>query len=152
VARIYNFSAGPAILPAPVLERAREELRGWRSTGVSVMEMSHRGDDFIGISEKAEADLRALLGVPTDYKVLFLAGGASAQFAAAPMNLWRNKKQASYAASGPCRQPNRTDSTCGRRPASPASRSYLGILGRQSGVPPRSVGGARTGGTPSPTN
>jgi phosphoserine aminotransferase len=100
VARIYNFSPGPAILPAPVLERAREELRGWRSTGVSVMEMSHRGEDFIGIAERAEADLRALLGVPANYKVLFLAGGASAQFAAAPMNLWRGKKQASYVSTG----------------------------------------------------
>ena len=100
MATIYNFSAGPAILPAPVLERAREELRGWRSTGVSVMEMSHRSEDFIGNSEKAEADLRALLGGPADYKVLFRAGGASAQFAAAPLNLWRGKTQVSYVSTG----------------------------------------------------
>ena len=64
MARVYNFSPGPAMLPAPVLERAQAELREWHSTGVSVMEMSHRGKDFIGIAEKAEADLRELLAVP----------------------------------------------------------------------------------------
>ena len=100
MANIYNFSPGPAMLPAPVLERAREELRGWRSTGMSVMEMSHRGEDFIGIAERAEADLRALLGIPADYKVLFLAGGASAQFAAVPMKLLRGKGRASYVSTG----------------------------------------------------
>ena len=100
MARVYNFSPGPAMLPAPVLERAREELQGWRSTGVSVMEMSHRGKDFIGIAEKAEADLRELLVVPNNYKVLFLSGGASAQFAAVPMNLWRGKTRAAYVGTG----------------------------------------------------
>ena len=100
MARVYNFSPGPAMLPAPVLERAREELQGWRSTGVSVMEMSHRGKDFIGIAEKAEADLRELLAIPDNYKVLFLAGGASAQFAAVPMNLWRGKTRAAYVSTG----------------------------------------------------
>jgi phosphoserine aminotransferase len=100
MARIYNFSPGPAMLPAPVLERAREELRGWRSTGVSVMEISHRGKDFIGIAEKAEADLRELLAIPDNYKVLFLAGGATAQFTAAPMNLWRGKTRAAYVGTG----------------------------------------------------
>jgi phosphoserine aminotransferase len=74
MARVYNFSPGPSMLPDPVLERAQAELREWHSTGVSVMEMSHRGKDFIGIAEKAEADLRELLAVPSDYKVLFLPG------------------------------------------------------------------------------
>ncbi len=100
MARVYNFSPGPAMLPVPVLERAREELHGWRSTGVSAMEMSHRGKDFISIAEKAEADLRELLAIPDDYKVLFLAGGASAQFAAVPMNLWRGKTGVAYVSTG----------------------------------------------------
>ncbi|WP_036288643.1 3-phosphoserine/phosphohydroxythreonine transaminase [Methylosinus sp. PW1] len=98
--KVYNFSPGPAMLPATVLERAREELRGWRSSGVSPMEMSHRGADFIGIAEKAEAGLRAALAVPTDYKILFLAGGATAQFGAAPMNLLRGKTKLAYVETG----------------------------------------------------
>ena len=69
MARVYNFSPGPSMLPAPVLEKAQAELREWHSTGVSVMEMSHRGNDFVSIAEKAEADLRELLAVPGDYKV-----------------------------------------------------------------------------------
>jgi phosphoserine aminotransferase len=81
MARVYNFSPGPSMLPAPVLEKAQEELRERHSTGVSVMEMSHRGKDFISIADKAETDLRELLAVPNDYKVLFLPGGATAQFA-----------------------------------------------------------------------
>ena len=100
MARVYNFSPGPAMLPAPVLERAREELRGWHSSGVSVMEMSHRGKDFIGIAEKAAADLRELLAIPDNYKVLFLAGAASGQFAAVPMNLWRGKTKVTYVSTG----------------------------------------------------
>jgi phosphoserine aminotransferase len=98
--RVYNFSPGPSMLPAPVLERAQAELREWHSSGVSVMEMSHRGKDFIGIAEKAEADLRDLLAVPGDYKVLFLPGGATAQFAAVPMNLRRGKTKVSYISTG----------------------------------------------------
>ncbi|WOJ88951.1 3-phosphoserine/phosphohydroxythreonine transaminase [Methylocapsa polymorpha] len=100
MARIYNFSPGPSVLPAPVLEKAREDLRGWRSTGITVMEMSHRGKDFIGIAEKATADLRELLEIPQNYKVLFLAGGASAQFAAVPLNLLRGKTKVSYVSTG----------------------------------------------------
>ena len=88
------------MLPTAVLERAREDLRGWRSTGMSAMEMSHRGKDFIGIAEKAEADLRELLAIPDDYKILFLAGGASAQFAAVPMNLRRGNEKVSYVSTG----------------------------------------------------
>jgi phosphoserine aminotransferase len=85
--RVYNFSAGPAVLPVEVLEQARDEMLDWRGTGMSVMEMSHRGKAFVSIAEQAEADLRELLRVPNNYKVLFMQGGATAQFAAVPMNL-----------------------------------------------------------------
>ncbi len=85
--RVYNFSPGPAVLPLEVLEQAREELLDWRGTGMSVMEMSHRGKAFISIAEQAEADLRELLAIPANYKVLFLQGGATAQFAGIPLNL-----------------------------------------------------------------
>ncbi len=84
--RVFNFSAGPAVLPLEVLEQAREEMLDWHGTGMSVMEMSHRGKAFVSIAEQAEADLRELLAVPSHYKVLFLQGGATAQFAAIPMN------------------------------------------------------------------
>ena len=85
--RVFNFSPGPAVLPQEVLEQAREELLDWHGTGMSVMEMSHRGKAFISIAEAAEADLRELLAVPKNYKVLFLQGGATAQFAGVPLNL-----------------------------------------------------------------
>ena len=98
--RIYNFSAGPAVLPEPVLEQAGREMLDWRGSGMSVMEMSHRGKDFIGIAQQAESDLRALLEIPTNYKVLFLQGGATLQFAAVPMNLLRGKKNADYIHTG----------------------------------------------------
>lgn len=85
--RVFNFSPGPAVLPLEVLEQARDELIDWRGTGTSVMEMSHRGKAFVSIAEQAEADLRELLAIPANYKVLFLQGGATAQFAAVPLNL-----------------------------------------------------------------
>ena len=85
--RIYNFSAGPAVLPREVLEQASDELMNWHGCGMSVMEMSHRGKEFTSILEAAESDLRALLGIPANYKVLFLQGGATMQFAQIPMNL-----------------------------------------------------------------
>ncbi len=100
MARVFNFSAGPAVLPEAVLQRAREELLDWHGSGMSVMEMSHRGKEFIAIAEKAEADLRELLGIPANYKVLFLQGGATAQFAMVPMNLLRGKKSADYINTG----------------------------------------------------
>ena len=78
--RIYNFSAGPAVLPADVLAQARDEMLDWHGSGMSVMEMSHRGKEFISIAENAEKDLRELLAVPANYKVLFLQGGATMQF------------------------------------------------------------------------
>lgn len=84
--RVFNFSAGPAALPLPVLEQVREELPDWHG-GMSVLEVSHRGKPFIRVAEEAERDLRALLAVPSNYRVLFLQGGASGQFAAIPMNL-----------------------------------------------------------------
>ena len=100
MARVFNFGAGPATLPEPVLRQAAEEMLDWRGTGMSVMEKSHRGKDFIGIHAQAEADLRELLGVPGNYKVLFLHGGAAAQFSVVPMNLLRGKTVASYVNSG----------------------------------------------------
>jgi phosphoserine aminotransferase len=100
MARVFNFSAGPAVLPVEVLERARAELTDWHGSGMSVMEMSHRGKEFIAIAEKAEADLRELLAVPAHYKVLFLQGGASAQFAMVPMNLLAGKAAADYIVTG----------------------------------------------------
>ena len=97
--QIYNFSAGPAVLPKPVLERAQAEMLDWHGTGMSVMEMSHRGKAFMSILEKTEADFRKLLNVPSNYKVLFLQGGAIAENAAIPLNLL-NGKSADYAITG----------------------------------------------------
>lgn len=97
---IYNFGAGPAVMPQAVLRRVRDELVDWHSCGMSVMEMSHRGKEFLGIAEKAEADLRELLGISSAYKVLFLQGGASLQFAMVPMNLLRGKQRADYINTG----------------------------------------------------
>ena len=100
MARIFNFSAGPAVLPEEVLKQAQAELLDWHGSGMSVMEMSHRGKEFIAIAEKAEADFRALMNIPANYKVLFLQGGASAQFAMVPVNLLRGKKSADYVNTG----------------------------------------------------
>jgi phosphoserine aminotransferase len=97
---IYNFSAGPAVLPHPVLVRARDELLDWHGAGMSVMEMSHRGKEFISIAEQAEADLRELMGISSDYHVLFLQGGATSQFAMVPMNLLRGRQLADYVNTG----------------------------------------------------
>jgi phosphoserine aminotransferase len=98
--QVYNFSAGPAVLPKPVLLRAQEELPDWHGTGMSVMEMSHRGSDFVQIAEHAEARLRELMAVPDDYRVLFLQGGATGQFAAVPMNLSAQEAAADYVITG----------------------------------------------------
>lgn len=98
--KVFNFSAGPAVLPREVLEQARAEIADWHGSGMSVMEMSHRGKEFSAIAAQAEADLRALLAIPVNYKVLFLQGGASAQFAALPMNLLRGKTKADYIHTG----------------------------------------------------
>ncbi len=98
--RVYNFSAGPAMLPAEVIEKAASEMADYQGTGMSVMEMSHRSKEFVSIAEKAEADLRELLKVPENYKILFLQGGASSQFAMVPMNLLRGKTTADYINTG----------------------------------------------------
>jgi len=100
MSRVYNFSAGPAMLPEPVLQQAQAELPAWQNSGMSVMEMSHRGKEFIAIAEQAEADLRELLAIPANYKVLFLQGGASLQFAMVPLNLLRGGNEADYLNTG----------------------------------------------------
>jgi len=100
MARAYNFSAGPAVLPEDVLAQAREEMMDWRGSGMSVMEMSHRGKEYMSIAEEAEADVRELLAIPANYKVLFLQGGASSQFAMVPMNLLQDKMTADYVNTG----------------------------------------------------
>lgn len=100
MSQVYNFSPGPAVLPKEVLLQARDELLDWHATGMSIMEMSHRGKDFTRIAAEAEADLRDLMEIPGNYKVLFLQGGAHCQFSMVPMNLLRGKKQADYLNSG----------------------------------------------------
>lgn len=100
MARVFNFSAGPGALPEEVLQQASEEMLDWQGNGMSVMEMSHRGKAFVSIAEQAEADLRELLAVPDNYKVLFLQGGASGQFAAIPLNLAGRGTAADYVVNG----------------------------------------------------
>jgi phosphoserine aminotransferase len=139
MARVYNFSAGPAVLPEPVLAQAAAEMLDWRGSGMSVMEMSHRGKEFIEIAAEAERDLRELMSVPASYKVLFLQGGATGQFAAVPMNLLRGKTAADYVVTGDwskkaaaeakkyCRSPSgscrRTPPTCTTRRTRPSAAS-----------------------------
>jgi len=100
VSRQYNFSAGPAMIPLAVLNQAKEELADWGGSGMSVMEMSHRGKEFVSIAERAASCLREIMAIPENYKVLFLQGGASSQFAMVPLNLLQNKKQADYVVTG----------------------------------------------------
>jgi len=100
MSRVFNFSAGPAVLPEGVLRQAAEEMLDWQGCGMSVMEMSHRGKEFIAIAEAAEAALRELMAIPSNYKVLFLQGGASLQFAMVPLNLIGGKKSADYVNTG----------------------------------------------------
>ena len=99
MSRVYNFSAGPAVLPEDVLKEAAEEMLDYKGSGQSVMEMSHRSKEYDAIIKEAEADFRELLGLPDNYKVLFLQGGASTQFAMIPMNFMKNKK-AAYIVTG----------------------------------------------------
>ena len=100
MARVFNFSAGPAVLPEAVLQQAAGEMLDYGGTGMSVMEMSHRSKAFIDIHARAEADLRALLMIPQNYKVLFMQGGAAAQFSIIPMNLLAGKTGADYVYTG----------------------------------------------------
>ena len=98
--RVFNFAAGPAALPLEVLEQARDEMTDWRGSGMSVMEISHRSKAFLTVATEAEADLRELLAIPGDYKVLFMQGGATAQFAAIPMNLAQADSGVDYVNTG----------------------------------------------------
>jgi len=99
-AMIYNFGAGPAMLPVEVMQRAQQEFLDWHGRGMSIMEMSHRSKDFVALAEKSEADLRQLLTIPNDYAVLFLQGGATSQFAMAPLNLLPGHDCADYVHTG----------------------------------------------------
>ncbi|MDK2789212.1 MAG: phosphoserine aminotransferase [Epulopiscium sp.] len=98
--RVYNFSAGPSMLPEEVLKKAQEELVIYRDAGMSVMEMSHRSKVYQDIIDEAEALLREIMNIPENYKVLFLQGGASSQFAMVPLNLFRKSKKADYVKTG----------------------------------------------------
>ncbi|XP_004509428.1 phosphoserine aminotransferase 2, chloroplastic-like [Cicer arietinum] len=98
--RVFNFAAGPATLPENVLRRAQSELYNWRGSGMSVMEMSHRGKEFLSIIQKAESDLRTLLEIPTEYSVLFLQGGATTQFAAVPLNICKSDDAVDHIVTG----------------------------------------------------
>ncbi|NWF37120.1 3-phosphoserine/phosphohydroxythreonine transaminase [Mariprofundus sp. KV] len=98
--RKFNFSAGPAMLPTAVIERAQAEMLDWNGSGMSTMEMSHRGKEYMSIAAKAESDLREVMGIPDNYKVLFLQGGASSQFAMIPLNLMGDKASADYINTG----------------------------------------------------
>lgn len=100
MSRVFNFSAGPAAVPVEVLKKAQDEMLEWQGSGMSVMEMSHRGKEFISIAEKAEADVRELMNIPDNYKVLFLQGGATTQFSMVPMNLLRGKEKTCYVNTG----------------------------------------------------
>jgi phosphoserine aminotransferase len=100
MSRVYNFSAGPSAFPEAVLRKAKDELLDWRGSGMSVMEMSHRGKAFSLITEELESDLRALMAIPPHYKVLFLQGGATGQFSFIPQNLLRDKTKACYVKTG----------------------------------------------------
>jgi phosphoserine aminotransferase len=100
MSRVWNFSAGPAVLPEEVLTQVRDEMLDWHGCGMSVMEMSHRGKEFTGIIEQAEADLRELLAVPANYRVLFMQGGAIAENAIIPLNLLGGKTTADYIVTG----------------------------------------------------
>lgn len=100
MSRVFNFGAGPAMLPEPVLQQAAAEMFDWRGSGMSVMEMSHRGAEFNSIAEEAEADLRELLAIPANYRVLFLQGGATLQFSMLPLNLMAEGGRADYVNTG----------------------------------------------------
>lgn len=98
--RVFNFSAGPAMLPTEVLQQAQAEMLDWHGTGMSIMELGHRGPEFKQLAEQAEADLRELMAVPKNYHILFIAGGASTHFAMVPLNLLGQKKMADYIDTG----------------------------------------------------
>ena len=98
--RVYNFSAGPSVMPLEVLEEVQKEMVNYKGCGMSVMEMSHRSKEFMAIAAEAEKDLRDIFGVPSDYKVLMLQGGATLQFSAIPLNMLGTKTKADYLVTG----------------------------------------------------
>ena len=100
MSRVYNFSPGPAALPLKVLERIREDIPDWSSSGMSIMEVSHRSKTFMDLAEKAEQDVRDLLSISNDYSVLFLQGGATLQFAMTPLNLSQSGDVVDYVHTG----------------------------------------------------
>jgi phosphoserine aminotransferase len=130
--RVFNFSPGPAVLPLEVLEKARDELLDWQGSGMSVMEISHRSNAFLEVAAQAEADLRDLMAIPADYKVLFMQGGASAQFSLVPMNLSGPEDTADYINTGHWSQRGVTEAAryCRVHVAGDAGGSY-------SRVPPQ---------------
>jgi phosphoserine aminotransferase len=133
MARIFNFSAGPATLPLEVLEQARADLPEWNGRGVSIMEISHRSKAFIKVAEQAEADLRELLDVPEEYAVLFLQGGATLQFALLPMNLCAPDQSADYLVTGQWSKKAAQEAKCVR----PVNVAADGAAGNYTDVPSR---------------
>jgi phosphoserine aminotransferase len=133
MSRVFNFSAGPAALPEPVLRRAAAEMLDWHGSGMSVMEMSHRGKEFMSIAAKAEADLRELLAVPANYKVLFMQGGAIAENAIVPMNMLRGHAGADYVDTGEWSQRSLKEAQKYGRVNVAAS----GAAGGYTSIPPR---------------
>jgi phosphoserine aminotransferase len=129
--KVYNFGAGPAVLPEAVLKQAAAEMLDYHGSGMSVMEMSHRGPDFEALIKQAEVDLRSLLAIPGNYKVLFLEGGATHQFSSVPMNLMGEKREADYIVTG----------TWSKKAAQEAARygkvNVLCDLGKYNRVPPQ---------------
>ena len=130
--RAFNFSPGPAVLPLPVLEKARDELLDWGGSGMSVMEISHRSKSFVEVAERAEADLRELMSIPPNYRVLFMQGGASAHFSLVPMNLSAPHSTVDYLNTGHWSQRGITEAAryCTVHVAGDAGGSY-------SRVPPQ---------------
>src|SRR6185312_4805820 len=98
--KVFNFSPGPGMLPEEVLLKAQQEMLDWNGTGMSAMEVGHRGSEFKSVVEESEQDLRELLAIPSNYRILFLTGGATAQFAMIPINLLAKKKTADYVNTG----------------------------------------------------
>jgi phosphoserine aminotransferase len=127
--RVFNFSPGPAVLPLEVLETARDELLDWRGSGMSVMEISHRSDAFVEMATQAEADLRELMSIPANYRVLFMQGGASAQFSLVPMNLSAAQETADYINTGHWSQKGMTEAAryCQVHIAADAGGSYTRV-------------------------
>ncbi|MCE2950459.1 MAG: 3-phosphoserine/phosphohydroxythreonine transaminase [bacterium] len=131
--RVLNFSAGPGVMPEPVLERAAAEMSSWGGRGLSVMEMSHRSDEFIEIAARAEAGLRSLMGIPAGHKVLFLQGGATLQFAMVPVNLRGEGAGADYLDTGQWSKKAIDEA----RKSGPVNVVASGAAGKYTGIPAR---------------